>query len=47
MAYKTFTFKLKNINKLVLNDFVRGLLVLNFDNDSLCVTCEQGKQHRQ
>lgn len=37
----------KNINKLVLNNLVHGLPILKFDNDYLCATCEQGKQHRQ
>lgn len=34
----------KNANKLVLNDFFRVLHVLKLENNSLCVTCEQGKQ---
>lgn len=33
-----------DINKLVINDLVRGLLLLKFDDDSLCVACEQRKQ---
>ena len=36
----------KNLNKLVVNDLVRGLPVFKFDNDLLCSACEQGKQHR-
>ncbi|XP_023751078.1 uncharacterized protein LOC111899458 [Lactuca sativa] len=35
----------RNLNKLVAEDLVRGLPVLKFDNDTLCATCEQGKQH--
>ena len=42
LSYMNF----KNINILVVNDLVRGLLVLKFDNGSLCAACEQGKQHR-
>ena len=37
----------QNLNKLVVQDLVRGLPVLKFDNDTLCATCEQGKQHIQ
>lgn len=36
----------KNMNKVVFNGVVCGLPVLKFNNDSLCVACEQGKQHR-
>ena len=35
-----------NINKLVVKDLVRGFPVLKFNNDTLCVACEQGKQHK-
>ena len=38
---------LRNINKLVIQDLVRGLPVLKYDNDSLCAACEVGKQHKQ
>ena len=31
----------------MVEDLVRGLLVLKFDNDTLCAACEQGKQHRK
>ena len=31
----------------MVNDLIRGLPVLKFNNDSLCATCEQGKQHLQ
>lgn len=34
---------LKNLNNLVLHDLVRGLHVLKFDNDLLCVACELEK----
>ena len=30
-----------------MQDLVRGLPVLKFDNDSLCAACEVGKQHKQ
>ncbi|KAL7585209.1 hypothetical protein Lser_V15G45873 [Lactuca serriola] len=35
----------KILNKLILNDLLRGLPVLKLDNDSLYAACEQGKQH--
>lgn len=35
----------KNINKDVLNDLDHGLPILKFDNDFLCSSCVQGKQH--
>ena len=31
----------------MINDNVRGFPILKFDNDTLCVACEQGKQLRQ
>ena len=31
----------------MVNDLVRVLPILKFDNDSLCVACEQGKQYCQ
>ena len=37
----------RNINKLVIQDLVRGLPILKYDNDSLCAACEEGKQHKQ
>jgi len=37
----------RSLKKLVLGDHVRGLIVLKFDNDHLCVACEQGKQSRK
>jgi len=37
----------KAINRLVLGDHVRGLPVLKFDNEHLCVACEQGKQSKK
>ena len=36
----------RNINKLVVQDLVRGLPILKYDNDSLCAACEVGKQTR-
>lgn len=42
-----FRLNFTNLKKIVLNDLVHGLLFSKFDNDSLCATCEQGKQHRQ
>lgn len=36
----------KNLNKLIANDLVHGLPIIKFDNDSLCATYDQGKQHR-
>ena len=35
------------LNKLVVQDLVKVLHVLKFDNDTLCVACEQRKQHIQ
>lgn len=37
----------RNLNKLILNDLVRRLPVLKFDNDSLYANCDQGKQQQQ
>ncbi|KAL4564910.1 hypothetical protein LXL04_028986 [Taraxacum kok-saghyz] len=37
----------RDINKLVVNDLVRGLPVLKFDNEHLCAACEFGKQSRK
>ncbi|KAL7591015.1 hypothetical protein Lser_V15G34603 [Lactuca serriola] len=37
----------KDINKLVLGDHMRGLPLLKFDKDHLCVACEMGKQSRK
>lgn len=31
----------------MVQDLVRVLPFLKFDNDTLCAACEQGKQHRQ
>ncbi|GKA10447.1 putative ribonuclease H-like domain-containing protein [Tanacetum coccineum] len=36
----------KNINKLVMDKFVRGLPTKRFENDQTCVACLNGKQHR-
>ncbi|GJR39187.1 putative ribonuclease H-like domain-containing protein [Tanacetum coccineum] len=36
----------KNINKLVKENLVRGLLLKRFENDQTCVACLKGKQHR-
>ncbi|GKC36797.1 putative ribonuclease H-like domain-containing protein, partial [Tanacetum coccineum] len=36
----------KNINKLVKDNLVRGLLIKCFENDQTCVACFKGKQHR-
>ncbi|GJX44283.1 ribonuclease H-like domain-containing protein [Tanacetum coccineum] len=36
----------KNINKLVKENFVRGLPSKHFENDQTCVACLKGKQHR-
>ncbi|GJU16638.1 retrovirus-related pol polyprotein from transposon TNT 1-94 [Tanacetum coccineum] len=36
----------KNINKLVKDNLVRGLLTKRFENDQTCVACLKGKQHR-
>ncbi|GJT34580.1 putative ribonuclease H-like domain-containing protein [Tanacetum coccineum] len=36
----------KNINKLVKENLVRGLLLKCFKNDQTCVSCLKGKQHR-
>ncbi|GJY03658.1 putative ribonuclease H-like domain-containing protein [Tanacetum coccineum] len=36
----------KNINKLVKENFVRGLPLKRFENDQTCVACLKGKQHR-
>ncbi|GJS68663.1 putative ribonuclease H-like domain-containing protein, partial [Tanacetum coccineum] len=36
----------KNINKLVKDNLVRGLLTKCFENDQTCVACLKGKQHR-
>nr|AGM34082.1 hypothetical protein [Lactuca sativa] len=38
---------MKDINKLLLGDHVRGLPVLKFDKEHQCATCEIGKQSRQ
>ncbi|KAL4579910.1 hypothetical protein LXL04_016080 [Taraxacum kok-saghyz] len=37
----------RDIYKLVVNDLVRGLPVLKFDNEHLCAACEFGKQSRK
>ncbi|GJT46754.1 putative ribonuclease H-like domain-containing protein [Tanacetum coccineum] len=37
---------LKNINKLVMDNLVRGLPTKHFENDQTCVACLKGKQHR-
>ncbi|KAL4581752.1 hypothetical protein LXL04_006280 [Taraxacum kok-saghyz] len=37
----------RDINKLVVNNIVRGLPVLKFDNEHLCAACEFGKQSRK
>ncbi|GJR58159.1 putative ribonuclease H-like domain-containing protein [Tanacetum coccineum] len=37
---------LKNINKLVKDNLVRGLPTKRFENDQTCVACLKGKQHR-
>ncbi|KAL4582285.1 hypothetical protein LXL04_006830 [Taraxacum kok-saghyz] len=37
----------RDINKLVVNDLVRGLPVLKYDNEHLCALCEFGKQSRK
>ena len=36
----------KDINKLLLSDLVRGLPLLKFEKEHLCVACELGKQSR-
>nr|GEU68912.1 ribonuclease H-like domain-containing protein [Tanacetum cinerariifolium] len=36
----------KNINKLVQDNLVRGLLIKHFENDQTYVACLKGKQHR-
>ena len=37
----------KDINKLVLGYHMCGLLVLKFDKEHLCATCEMGKQSQK
>ncbi|GJT45989.1 putative ribonuclease H-like domain-containing protein [Tanacetum coccineum] len=37
---------LKNMNKLVKENLVRGLPSKHFENDQTCVACQKGKQHR-
>ncbi|GKC69890.1 putative ribonuclease H-like domain-containing protein, partial [Tanacetum coccineum] len=37
---------LKNLNKLVKGNFVRGLPSKIFQNDHTCVACQKGKQHK-
>ena len=37
----------RDIKKLVVNDLVRGLPVLKFNNEHLCAACEFGKQSRK
>nr|GEY03556.1 hypothetical protein [Tanacetum cinerariifolium] len=37
---------LKNINKLVKDNLVRGLPSKRFENDQTCVACLKGKQHK-
>nr|GEU75945.1 putative ribonuclease H-like domain-containing protein [Tanacetum cinerariifolium] len=37
---------LKNINKLVKENIVKGLPLKHFENDQTCVACLKGKQHR-
>ncbi|GKB16874.1 putative ribonuclease H-like domain-containing protein [Tanacetum coccineum] len=37
---------IKNINKLVKYNLVRGLPTKHFENDQTCVACLKGKQHR-
>ncbi|GJT50108.1 putative ribonuclease H-like domain-containing protein [Tanacetum coccineum] len=37
---------LKNINKLVRGNLVRGLPSKIFENDHSCVACQKGKQHK-
>ncbi|GKG08589.1 putative ribonuclease H-like domain-containing protein, partial [Tanacetum coccineum] len=37
---------LKNLNKLVKGNLVRGLPSKIFQNDHTCVACQKGKQHR-
>ncbi|GJU87408.1 putative ribonuclease H-like domain-containing protein [Tanacetum coccineum] len=37
---------IKNINKLVKDNLVRGLPTKRFENDQTCVACLKGKQHR-
>nr|GEW44758.1 putative ribonuclease H-like domain-containing protein [Tanacetum cinerariifolium] len=36
----------KNINKLVKDNLMRGLLSKHFENDQTCVACLKGKQHK-
>nr|GEW47777.1 retrovirus-related Pol polyprotein from transposon TNT 1-94 [Tanacetum cinerariifolium] len=36
----------KTINKLVKGNLVRGLLTKVFENNTTCVACKKGKQHR-
>nr|GEV41693.1 hypothetical protein [Tanacetum cinerariifolium] len=36
----------KNINKLVKDNLLRGLLSKHFENDQICVACLKGKQHK-
>ncbi|GKC90557.1 putative ribonuclease H-like domain-containing protein [Tanacetum coccineum] len=36
----------KTINKLVKDNFVRGLHTKHFENDQTCVACLKGKQHK-
>ncbi|GJT95016.1 putative ribonuclease H-like domain-containing protein [Tanacetum coccineum] len=38
--------KIKNINKLVKENLVRGLPTKRFENDQTCVACLKGKQHK-
>ncbi|GJU87672.1 putative ribonuclease H-like domain-containing protein [Tanacetum coccineum] len=37
---------IKNINKLVRGNLVRGLPLKFFENDHSCVACQKGKQHK-
>ncbi|GJR91926.1 putative ribonuclease H-like domain-containing protein [Tanacetum coccineum] len=37
---------LKTINKLVKDNFVKGLPIKRFKNDQTCVACLKGKQHK-
>ncbi|GJY17316.1 putative ribonuclease H-like domain-containing protein [Tanacetum coccineum] len=36
----------KNINKLVKDNLIRGLVTKHFENDQTCVACLKGKQYR-
>lgn len=44
---RLYHLNFKYINRLVTGEMVRGLPLLKFDNDTLCATCECGKQAKK